>query len=829
MPPRAQSPRPASSIPPSVPPLFSARPFLLGAAVALLLSQAALLARLHIPAAPYLRAAGAGGLAGDVSSPGDLGDREAAVESQGDGNQSQGDGDQSQQQSQEMAVLRNVTELAQWAAEIADALRAVFPEMMESRDSFIQHLVQPYQPPPPQDPPAPAGTCAIPQQRDRDARVHAAMARSIEGLAIALACSHSPSQAPHAPNASQSAHPSSTSLTILSLPRSFRRTHCSTATALLPPALPIDTTHTSSSSSSSSRTATQGSKLNPVDPVDPVNSTDPIDRVDDVDLYDAAGRARLARVLIALHQSSSSTWLPPWLSHLLPTWLPPIGRSRSPSTHSYWLGKLAEEWAAQGGEGRGRGGGVRGGGARGAIDLGVEGRLAVGLGQSRPGSQKSQASQGSEGIPAVHGRKGSAASRGSGWWGVTWNSRTSAGKVLMGRGGKDGDGRGREGEGRQWKYFLSAMAFNRAAAASAGSGSERCQAAVFAIFQVGWMEHMRYAGTEHIIWYDRAFCSMWPDMLAPLSRPCSPSCSSLPSHQWIEYMRYAGTEHIYWYDCAAREAESQEAVLSVYTHAGLLTYHRLHQITPPPAGADYHFDQDSSLSHFLQHHGHESKWVAFADVDEYIFMLPDTRPGFLTRLLLRRPCAAQHSAPGAAGRAGRGRREEGEAQQDDQQEATQLLLYNQFFIGYPRPPPARLTIERFIHRPHRPPDHHDRLRGKMLLQPAAALGFLSHAPHRALMHSGETIVADPGLIRVNHYWGDRGLSANASEREREELEDGSVDDRSMQVIADVIKRRLRWVVPVLPVLCERQAVVGAMMEAQRLADVLLQSVQMENG
>ncbi|CAI6000423.1 unnamed protein product [Closterium sp. NIES-65] len=761
MPPRAQSPRPASSIPPSVPPLFSARPFLLGAAVALLLSQAALLARLHIPAAPYLRAAGAGGLAGDVSSPGDLGDREAAVESQGDGNQSQGDGDQSQQQSQEMAVLRNVTELAQWAAEIADALRAVFPEMMDHTCHPHSHPSSPFFPSLPPfsssftNPPSPLPACMQ---------------------------THLPQLAP-VPYRSRgtSAHPSSTSLTILSLPRSFRRTHCSTATALLPPALPIDTTHTSSSSSSSSRTATQGSKLNPVDPVDPVNSTDPIDRVDDVDLYDAAGRARLARVLIALHQSSSSTWLPPWLSHLLPTWLPPIGRSRSPSTHSYWLGKLAEEWAAQGGEGRGRGGGVRGGGARGAIDLGVEGRLAVGLGQSRPGSQKSQASQGSEGIPAVHGRKGSAASRGSGWWGVTWNSRTSAGKVLMGRGGKDGDGRGREGEGRQWKYFLSAMAFNRAAAASAGSGSERCQAAVFAIFQ------------------------------------------------WIEYMRYAGTEHIYWYDCAAREAESQEAVLSVYTHAGLLTYHRLHQITPPPAGADYHFDQDSSLSHFLQHHGHESKWVAFADVDEYIFMLPDTRPGFLTRLLLRRPCAAQHSAPGAAGRAGRGRREEGEAQQDDQQEATQLLLYNQFFIGYPRPPPARLTIERFIHRPHRPPDHHDRLRGKMLLQPAAALGFLSHAPHRALMHSGETIVADPGLIRVNHYWGDRGLSANASEREREELEDGSVDDRSMQVIADVIKRRLRWVVPVLPVLCERQAVVGAMMEAQRLADVLLQSVQMENG
>ncbi|CAI7865209.1 unnamed protein product, partial [Closterium sp. NIES-54] len=140
---------------------------------------------------------------------------------------------------------------------------------------------------------------------------------------------------------------------------------------------------------------------------------------------------------------------------------------------------------------------------------------------------------------------------------------------------------------------------------------------------------------------------------------------------WIEYMRYAGTEHVFWYDCAASDAESQAVALSVYARAGLLTYHRLHQITPPPAGADYHFDQDSSLSHFLQHHRHESKWVAFADVDEYIFMPPDTRPGFLTRLLLRHPCATQHPAPGAAGRAGGGRREDEEAQEGEPQEATQ--------------------------------------------------------------------------------------------------------------------------------------------------------------
>ncbi|CAI5533265.1 unnamed protein product [Closterium sp. Naga37s-1] len=703
MPPRAQSPRPASTVPPSAPPLFSARPFLLGAAVALLLSQAALLARLHPPAAPLLRAAGAGGSAGDVSSPGNS------------------------------------------------------------------------------DTPAPAATCAIPQQKDRDSRVHAAMARSIEALAIALACSHPASHAPHAPNASQSAHPSPApdpSLAALSLPRSFRHTHCSAATALLPTPLPIDTTQTSSSSS----TATQGRKLDPVDPVDrvdPVNSTDPMDRVDRIDPYDAAGRARLARVLLALHQSSSSTWLPPWLSHLLPTWLLPIGRSTAPSRHSYWLGKLAEEWVAQGGGVGGGGVAGGGGGATRAIELGVEGRVAVGLGQS---SQNSEGSQGNHGRQAVHGRR-SGASRGSGWWGAMWNSRASAGKGTKSREGRGvGDGRGREGEGRQWKYFLSAMAFNRAAAAapSAGSGTERCQAALFAIFQ------------------------------------------------WMEYMRYAGTEHVFWYDCAASDAESQAAALSVYVRAGLLTYHRLHQIAPPPAGADYHFDQDSSLSHFLQHHRHESKWVAFADVDEYIFMPPDTHPGFLTRLLLRRPCAAQHPAPGGAGGTGRGREEE-EGGEGKQHEATQVLLYNQFFIGYPRPAPARLTIERFIHRPHRPPDHHDRLRGKLLLQPAAALGFLSHAPHRAIMHSGETIVADTGFIRVNHYWGDRGLSGNASEREREEVEDGSVDDRSMQVVADVIKRRLKWVVPVLPVLCEREAVVGAMMEAQRLADVLLQAVQMENG
>ncbi|CAI5516658.1 unnamed protein product [Closterium sp. Naga37s-1] len=715
MPPRAQSPRPASTVPPSAPPLFSARPFLLGAAVALLLSQAALLARLHPPAAPLLRAAGAGGSAGDVSSPGNS---------------------------------------------ATPAILTLIPPLPSSHPSppFSSTFTNPSPPLPSPcmraDTPAPAATCAIPQQKDRDSRVHAAMARSIEALAIALACSHPASHAPHAPNASQSAHPSPApdpSLAALSLPRSFRHTHCSAATALLPTPLPM-TPHKPAAAAALLHKA---ASLTPLTPLT------------------AGSSASRPPPVILLHVAPSLALPPP--AH--------VAASHWPQHSSLPAQLLAGQAGRRmGGTGGGVGGGGvagGGGGATRAIELGVEGRVAVGLGQS---SQNSEGSQGNHGRQAVHGRR-SGASRGSGWWGAMWNSRASAGKGTKSREGRGvGDGRGREGEGRQWKYFLSAMAFNRAAAAapSAGSGTERCQAALFAIFQ------------------------------------------------WMEYMRYAGTEHVFWYDCAASDAESQAAALSVYVRAGLLTYHRLHQIAPPPAGANYHFDQDSSLSHFLQHHRHESKWVAFADVDEYIFMPPDTHPGFLTRLLLRRPCAAQHPAPGGAGGTGRGREEE-EGGEGKQHEATQVLLYNQFFIGYLRPAPARLTIERFIHRPHRPPDHHDRLRGKLLLQPAAALGFLSHAPHRAIMHSGETIVADTGFIRVNHYWGDRGLSGNASEREREEVEDGSVDDRSMQVVADVIKRRLKWVVPVLPVLCEREAVVGAMMEAQRLADVLLQAVQMENG
>ncbi|GJP83773.1 hypothetical protein CLOP_g13885 [Closterium sp. NIES-67] len=690
MPPRgsAQSPRPTGNSPPSALalPLFSARPFLLGAAVALLLSQAALLLRLSSPlsplrvppsrdalypnSAPSLRSADAGGSAAGSD---DEGSGEAAVESQGDGDQSQL---QSQQQSQDMGALRNVTELAQWAAEIADALAAVFPEMLESRDSFLQRLLKPY----PQDTPAPVATCSIPQQRDPDARMLAGVTRSIEAAAIALACSNA------------------------TLSRSFRRSLC-----------PATSNSGGTIDGNGGRNSSAFSAGNGTDQPDP---------------YDAAGRARLAHVLLSLHQSSSSTWLPPWLSRLLPTWLHPIGWSGAGSKH-------------------------------------------------RPGSQRSQTSQGSH-TGDERGR---------------WKSRGGS-RGASGGGHESASGRGSVSEAREgeWRFFLSAMAFNRAAAAAAATGgagvwSEQCQAAAFSTFQ------------------------------------------------WIEYMRYAGAEHVFWYDCACSDAESQATTLSLYSHAGLLTYHRLHHIAPPPAGADYHFDQDTSLSHFLQHHRHESKWVAFADVDEYLFMPPDTRPFFLTRLLLRRPCAAQNSGAGGSRSgdnsvrlgtgegAGRGRGEgEGSEGEGERPHSLQPVLHR-----LPTPSPVRLTIERFIHRPLRPPDHHDRLRAKLLLQPAAALGFLSNAPHRALMHSGETLVADPGLIRVNHYWGARGLLVNASEREREEVEDGSMEDRSMQVIADVIKERLRWVLPVLPVLCEREAVRAAMVDARRLADKLQQAVRMENG
>lgn len=103
--------------------------------------------------------------------------------------------------------------------------------------------------------------------------------------------------------------------------------------------------------------------------------------------------------------------------------------------------------------------------------------------------------------------------------------------------------------------------------------------------------------------------------------------------QWLEYMRYAGVEHVFWYDAAHSMTESQERGLRPYIQKGFMTYHHFHKLFPGSINLGYGFKRDKSLVHCLNSYGQRTRWLAAVDVDEYIFVPRDTTPGFLDRYL----------------------------------------------------------------------------------------------------------------------------------------------------------------------------------------------------
>eukprot|EP00897_Mesotaenium_endlicherianum_P006899 jgi/Mesen1/6237/ME000321S05301 len=105
------------------------------------------------------------------------------------------------------------------------------------------------------------------------------------------------------------------------------------------------------------------------------------------------------------------------------------------------------------------------------------------------------------------------------------------------------------------------------------------------------------------------------------------------ARQWLEYMRYAGVEHVFWYDTAHSPSESQERALRPYIQKGFVTYHHFQKMYPGTATLSFHFAQDKSAAHCINSYGMATRWLLVADVDEYPFAPPDPSPGFLDRYL----------------------------------------------------------------------------------------------------------------------------------------------------------------------------------------------------
>jgi hypothetical protein len=90
--------------------------------------------------------------------------------------------------------------------------------------------------------------------------------------------------------------------------------------------------------------------------------------------------------------------------------------------------------------------------------------------------------------------------------------------------------------------------------------------------------------------------------------------------EWIEFHRLVGAERFFLYD--NNSADDHRQALAPYVQDGTAVVHE----SPVPfvgvhgrPGVAYAFDQ------CLRQHGHESRWIAFLDVDEFLFS-PTGRP-----------------------------------------------------------------------------------------------------------------------------------------------------------------------------------------------------------
>lgn len=77
--------------------------------------------------------------------------------------------------------------------------------------------------------------------------------------------------------------------------------------------------------------------------------------------------------------------------------------------------------------------------------------------------------------------------------------------------------------------------------------------------------------------------------------------------EWIEFHRLMGAERFFLYD--NESTDGHEAVLAPYVAQGVAVVHRW----------PHHPGQQSAYDHCLAEHGDETRWVAFIDIDEFLF------------------------------------------------------------------------------------------------------------------------------------------------------------------------------------------------------------------
>lgn len=204
--------------------------------------------------------------------------------------------------------------------------------------------------------------------------------------------------------------------------------------------------------------------------------------------------------------------------------------------------------------------------------------------------------------------------------------------------------------------------------------------------------------------------------------------------QWISYISFAGVQHFYVYDNCHTQDECQTWLEDdprvTYTHH--------------PTTQAYQETQISAYIHHLNRKGPKSRFEIILDIDEYPFMPNDTARGFLLRF----------------------------AQTKMDEETDQVLLQTMFFVGSNETThPWR--VMRYFHRDEKVIDVG---RTKALYRPEMVDPDRSHQHKIWMIHwlsmlpksktyvnkgdpkdpSVSRLKVDPSIIRLNHYWCERG-------------------------------------------------------------------------
>ncbi|CAI5501975.1 unnamed protein product [Closterium sp. Naga37s-1] len=250
---------------------------------------------------------------------------------------------------------------------------------------------------------------------------------------------------------------------------------------------------------------------------------------------------------------------------------------------------------------------------------------------------------------------------------------------------------------------------------------------------------------------------------------------------WLEYHRYAGVTRFYWYDEARNADEDQDVVLAPYIDAGLVVYHRVREL-PFVEGnftaylnRQFRCKQGAAFNHWVQHYASEVHWAFHTDIDEYFFSPAGTPPGFLRHYLQKLPNTT-----------------------------VQVLVQNMFFLGDPIGSDTNTLLE---HYTHRMPTSSGRLRTKPIAWLPLAVhlsGDVFISPHQwPMMENGRPPLVDTGVLRLNHYWGDRAgvISDNTPDYRIDvtmmsEYGDGLVKDESAKPMGVWLRQRMQvaWAV-----------------------------------